>query len=92
MNKFNRVWDRSRSAVSRGAEFVRTKAKGAALAITAAPAAMVAMSGPAEAQDGLGAAALAVVSGIESDVQSILMVLVGVVFLLVLFAYLKRAK
>ena len=41
---------------------------------------------------GLGADALAAITSLEGDVQAVLAVLVGVVFLLVLFAYLKRAK
>lgn len=41
---------------------------------------------------GLGAAAMAEVAGIRADVSSILMVLVGVVFLLVAWSYFKRAK
>ncbi len=50
------------------------------------------MSGSAFAQDGLGAAALAEVSNIRTDVAAILAVLVGVVFLLVAWSYFKRTK
>jgi len=50
-------------------------------------------SGMAMAQSaGLGADALTEVSAIKSDVSAILKVLVGVVFLLVAWMYLKRAK
>lgn len=59
---------------------------GAAIAGVAASTAALASPG------GLGAAALSEVSGIRADVSSILMVLVGVVFLLVAWSYFKRAK
>ena len=49
-------------------------------------------SGMAMAQDGLGALALAEVQNVKSDVSAILAVLVGVVFLLVAWAYFKKAK
>ncbi|MEN5206693.1 hypothetical protein ABE493_01030 [Stenotrophomonas terrae] len=49
-------------------------------------------TGLAFAQDGLGAEALTEVSGIRADVSAILKVLIGIVFLLVAFMYLKRAK
>ncbi|QIO88189.1 hypothetical protein G9274_001874 [Stenotrophomonas rhizophila] len=51
----------------------------------------MALSGAASAQ-GLGADALAEVSGVRADVAAILAVLVGVVFLLVAWSYFKRAK
>jgi len=60
-------------------------------AMVAAPASLAA-AGSAFAQDDLGATALSAVSGLKGSVNSILMVLVAVVFLLVLFAYLKKAK
>lgn len=50
-------------------------------------------SAMALAQDaGLGADALAEVTSIKTDVSAILKVLVGVVFLLVAWMYLKKAK
>lgn len=58
----------------------------------ATAAGAMAMSGSAFAQDGLGAAALAEVSNIRTDVAAILAVLVGVVFLLVAWSYFKRTK
>lgn len=61
---------------------------GAAIAGVAASTAALASAGGG----GLGAAALAEVSGIRADVSSILMVLVGVVFLIVAWSYFKRAK
>lgn len=60
-------------------------------AVAAVPASFMA-AGSAFAQDDLGAAALAAINGLDSSVKSILAVLVGVVFLLVLFSYLKKAK
>jgi len=59
-------------------------------AVTAVGATLA--TGMAFAQDSLGAAALAEVGGIRTDVSAILKVLVGIVFLLVAFMYLKRAK
>lgn len=52
------------------------------------------VSGPAHAAGGggLADAALAAITGLEADVQSILIILVGVVFLLVLYSFIKRAK
>ncbi|WP_182267808.1 hypothetical protein [Stenotrophomonas maltophilia] len=53
----------------------------------------LAMSAAAFAQDsGLGAAASAEVGGIKTDVTGVLKVLIGVVFLIVAYSYLKRAK
>lgn len=46
----------------------------------------------AMAQSALGTAAASAVGDVDADVTSVLTVLVGVVFLLVAWAYLKRAK
>ena len=64
------------------------------LAATGFAAGTMALSAPAHAtpSGGLAAEALAKITSLESDVQSILLILVGVVFLFVLFAYIKRAK
>lgn len=48
--------------------------------------------GTAMAQSTLGTAAAAAVSDVQSDVNGVLAVLVVVVFVLVAWAYLKRAK
>lgn len=79
---------------SGAAEAVVGKAKAIAAAVIAAPVAL-AVSGQAHAGGGgdtLASAALAAVGGLEADVRSILVVLIGVVFLIVLFMYLKKAK
>lgn len=60
-------------------------------ALFAAPASMLA-AGSAFAQGGIGEAAMGHLASLETNVQNILMVLVGVVFLLVLYSYLKKAK
>lgn len=60
-------------------------------ALIAAPASMLA-AGSAFAQGGLGEAAMGHLASLETNVQNILVVLVGVVFLLVLYSYLKKAK
>jgi|GEM_PF-3344873 len=60
-------------------------------AVAAIPVSMVAAQS-AFAQDDLGAQALAAINGLDSSVKAVLAVLVGVVFLLVLFSYLKKAK
>lgn len=53
----------------------------------------LAASGAASAQDqGIGAAALAAIGGLNGDVKAILVILVGVVFMFVLYAFIKRAK
>jgi high-affinity nickel permease len=59
--------------------------------VVALPASL-AVAATASAQDDLGATALSAVSGLKSSVNGILMVLIAVVFLLVLFSYLKKAK
>jgi len=84
MNKnTNTIPQRFRSAF--GAGRARVAAAGTAVAGLAA-------SGIASAQDGLGAAALAEVSGIRGDVVAVLSALVVVVFALVAWAYLKKAR
>ncbi|MEI2429947.1 hypothetical protein RDV84_19290 [Lysobacter yananisis] len=53
----------------------------------------LAVSGAASAQDsGIGAAALAAIGGLNGDVKAILVILVGVVFMFVLYGFIKRAK
>lgn len=59
--------------------------------VAAGVTAMVA-AGSASAQDGLGDAALTAITGLETDVQAILLVLVGVAFLFVLYSWIKRAR
>lgn len=55
-------------------------------------ASALAASGAASAQDGLGATALAQITTLNADVKAILVILVGVVFLFVLYSFIKRAK
>ncbi|WP_313242394.1 hypothetical protein [Stenotrophomonas sp.] len=62
------------------------------LSVATAGVAGIAASGMASAQDGLGAKALAQVSGISADVAAILGTLVIVVFGLVAWGYFKRVK
>lgn len=54
--------------------------------------ASAASSGMAMAQSSLGSSAVTEVTGVKADVLAVLGVLVGVVFLLVAWAYLKKAK
>ena len=60
--------------------------------VTAGVAAMFGGMHAALAQSALGTAAAAQVANVEDDVNGVLVVLVVVVFLLVAWAYLKRAK
>lgn len=66
--------------------FHRAYAKVAAGAALVVGGAQAAMAGP------LGEAAAAAVGGVEADVNSVLLVLVVVLFLIVGWQYLKRAK
>lgn len=80
MKELSKLAGKSRRGWKRAASAVAT----GFAAVAAAPMAL--------AQDSLGAAALAEVSSVKGDVSAILMVLVGVVFLLVAWAYFKRAR
>lgn len=75
------------AGISKIAGAVRTR-----LSVGVAGIAGMAASGMASAQDGLGAKALAQVSGINADVSAILAVLVIVVFGLVAWSYFKRVR
>lgn len=89
----NRIKAFAASAVARVKRSALSAKNFALGAVGAASAAgMAAMSSPAMASPTLGAEALSKITGLESQVQAILMILVGVVFLFVLFAYIKRAK
>ncbi len=61
--------------------------------VAAGSAIVVSGIGAAMAQSAtLGTQAVTEVTGVKSDINGILVVLVGVVFLLVAWSYLKRAK
>jgi hypothetical protein len=49
-------------------------------------------AGVASAQSTLGSAAYSAVSGLQTDVNAVLIILVAVVFLIVAFSYLKKAR
>ena len=71
---------------------IRNSVKGIASKVGAAVAGL-SFAGAAAAQDtGLGATALAQINTLNSDVKAILVILVGVVFLFVLYSFIKRAK
>lgn len=55
-------------------------------------ASLVASNAHASVGGSLSAEAISKITGLESDVQSILVILVGVVFLFVLYSFIKRAK
>lgn len=55
-------------------------------------AAMVAAPAAFAGGDGLGATMLAKLTGVEGDVKSVLIVLVGVIALFILYAMIKRAR
>jgi hypothetical protein len=79
----------------RALDSARNFAQRTRTAAFAAPVAAVtglALATNSEPSYALGAAALAAVSGIEADVAAILAVLVLVVFALVAWAYLKKAR
>lgn len=71
------------------------RVKGAAFALAAVPTAGMLAIDNAHASGGgasLGAAMLAAVSGIEGDIRSILIVLVGVLGLFILYALIRKAR
>lgn len=70
---------------------IRNSIKGMAGKVGAAVAGMT-VAGSAAASDSLGATALAQIQTLNSDVKAILVILVGVVFLFVLYSFVKRAK
>lgn len=86
LKKFGR---RAVEAVKATAQNAKQYAVGA---LTLGGASMVASTNAHATGTGLADTALAAISGLESDVQAILVILVGVVFLFVLYNMIKKAR
>lgn len=89
----NAVVIAARKAADFGHKAVQ-KARGAAFAVVGATTLAFVGTGNAHAGggDSLGASMLAKLTGVEGDVQAILVILVGVIALFILYSMIKKAR
>lgn len=94
---FQRLKNQANVAAGKAVAFghkIANKARGAALALVGAPILAVSAMSDAHATGGggLGAQMISKLTGLESDVQAILVILVGVIALFILYSMIKKAR